>query len=442
MHIKVSPHQISTEEESKLQTRIAFEEKSVSMMDALQTATASSSNSAHTQTNGVIFAVNDVQIPSKPIFTLSERDVIDYRLKHDELIDEGAYSGAYETSTTSPVLYSRGHKHGFVEAITTAFGKHYPLALRPQHIWLLILQGIAEHVTQHAETLRSCWVKHQEGKKTLAVIRDEFLLHKRNDWLNVIMKLNEEQGQGGKDDSFLHQIRQYSVEGAYEDVMLSFSESTPTEQICMGITIMDTLKEYFDYKVYTRCGFPSIQLEGTLSDWESIRSKAEQLITTRCEPAFATRWLRALLPLLDIFIAQYRAASLRQPVDAQFWSSMCKRGGDRGSGGYNWLNGWFNIFFPYLKNKEWNRYCEPYSATQSYVLEGPQQDSKVVGVDEDELSVGISQVPVIWDYYGREFPLIFYAGFICAKQDCHTKVITPNVAWYVAGDANSYDENA
>jgi hypothetical protein len=33
----------------------------------------------------------------------------------------------------------RGHKNGFVAAATLAFAEHYPLAIRPQHLWILIL---------------------------------------------------------------------------------------------------------------------------------------------------------------------------------------------------------------------------------------------------------------------------------------------------------------
>ena len=58
------------------------------------------------------------------------------------------------------------HPHGFIAAAVSAFANHYPLALRPQHFWLMILQAIATHVELNAEELRSKWVAH-EGKKEL-----------------------------------------------------------------------------------------------------------------------------------------------------------------------------------------------------------------------------------------------------------------------------------
>ena len=33
---------------------------------------------------------------------------------------------------------------------------------------------------------------------------------------------------------------------------------------------------------------------------------------------------------------------------------MIKRGGESGSGGWNWFTGWMNVFFPYNKEKKKN----------------------------------------------------------------------------------------
>ena len=59
-------------------------------------------------------------------------------------------------------------QHGFIQAITTAFAEHWPLALRPEHIWTLVLQAVARHVDENTEELRERFVAH-EGKVTLEV---------------------------------------------------------------------------------------------------------------------------------------------------------------------------------------------------------------------------------------------------------------------------------
>ena len=62
---------------------------------------------------------------------------------------------------------------------------------------------------------------------------------------------------------------------------------------------MDVCKSFFQYKVYTLCGFPEITLKGTHDDWKLVRAKAEKILNQRCEPTFAKQWSAALLPVLD-----------------------------------------------------------------------------------------------------------------------------------------------
>jgi hypothetical protein len=194
---------------------------------------------------------------------------------------------------------------------------------------------------------------------------------------------------------------------------------------------MDVLQNYFEYRVSTLCGFPSITLEGQLEDWQKIRVNAETLISQRCKAEFAADWLPALLPLLDKFIEEYQKAQQGIPSDEVFWNSMCKRGSTGGSGGYTWFTGWFNIFFPYLKENEVNCYCVPYSTSLDYVREGRVPNSRSMVPDIRYFPDGLSTAPVKWMYFGKEILLEFKSGFICAKQDPETKTISANMAWYI-----------
>ena len=60
---------------------------------------------------------------------------------------------------------------GFLDAIAHAYMGHYPLALSAEHVWLKITQGIALHILDNAESLRSVFVNF-EGQKTLMCQRD------------------------------------------------------------------------------------------------------------------------------------------------------------------------------------------------------------------------------------------------------------------------------
>merc|ERR1719453_856983 len=108
----------------------------------------------------------------------------------DGLVDDGGMSHL------DMALIDRHHYNGFIAAVTAAFANHYPLALKPNHLWLLILQGVAKHVEHNAETVRKRWVSH-EGKKELLVRRDGFILGHPNDWAGVVT---------GAADSFSAQI--------------------------------------------------------------------------------------------------------------------------------------------------------------------------------------------------------------------------------------------
>merc|ERR1712178_270376 len=69
--------------------------------------------------------------------------------------------------------------HGFISAIITAWSEHLPLVLKPEHIWLLILQGIRAHVDADPEGARDRFVGFQ-GKKTLEIRRDRFVKGSRS----------------------------------------------------------------------------------------------------------------------------------------------------------------------------------------------------------------------------------------------------------------------
>ena len=50
----------------------------------------------------------------------------------------------------------------------TAHTNHYPIRIKPDHIWLLIIQGFSHHVNINSFELRSMFVTF-EGKKELVV---------------------------------------------------------------------------------------------------------------------------------------------------------------------------------------------------------------------------------------------------------------------------------
>eukprot|EP01083_Nonionella_stella_P216918 779139_1 len=56
-------------------------------------------------------------------------------------------------------------EHSFITSSVQAWNNHYPFKFRVEHIWLLILQGVAIHVDRYAEKLRNKYVKHESKMK-------------------------------------------------------------------------------------------------------------------------------------------------------------------------------------------------------------------------------------------------------------------------------------
>jgi len=341
------------------------------------------------------------------------------------LVDEG---GFFQFKEGAEVI-QECHPHGFIAAATSAFANHYPLSVRPQHFWLMILQAAAEHVEKHAEEVRDRWVAH-DGKKELEVRCDEFGLGAKNDWASVV---------DGKPDCFSLQINRNVITGLVEELAPAFTDTTSVENIALKITVMDVTKSFFSFKCSTCCGFPSVIMEGSLSDWQLLRQNAEALVKNRCQQAFAEQWAPMLLPLLDKLVEEYSnsISGVGKP-DEPFWNSMCKRGGTSGSGARTWFNGWINIFFPYIQDHP-NRFMVAYSSDNGYVKEGRDGGKYgmgaplgVEGPDCEDFPKGLASAPVQWDYNGKSIPLKFKAGFVGCEQDGHTGTVRPVIGWLIA----------
>jgi len=375
----------------------------------------------------------DVPTTSLPSSKMAEAlEAIAQRESQKGLVDAGGMFSFEESRS----LVAQAHPHGFIAAATAAFANHYPLALRPQHFWLMVLQATAVHVEQNAEEVRAKWVAH-EGKKALLVRCDEFRLNEKNNWASVV---------DGKPDCFSSQIDCNVVEGLAAELSPGFSDTSDVENIALKMTVMDITKSFSSFKCMTMCGFPSVIMEGSADDWRLLRRNAELLIRNRCQDEFSDKWCAALLPLLDVLVSEYQKGVTGDGrPDEQFWNSMCKRGGTSGSGSRTWFNGWINIFFPYILDHP-NPYMVPYSAESGYVKEGRnggrygmRAPADVQGPDCADFPKGLSAAPVVWNYFGKEVKLKFKAGFVGAEQDQATQVVRPVVGWLVLHD--DLDEN-
>ena len=81
-----------------------------------------------------------------------------------------------EFSSNQNVIHSLGDKElgylfsnvPFLDGIYKAHSNHYPIRIKPDDIWLLILQSFSHHVNSNYEELREYFVNF-DGKKMLNV---------------------------------------------------------------------------------------------------------------------------------------------------------------------------------------------------------------------------------------------------------------------------------
>lgn len=295
--------------------------------------------------------------------------------------------------------------NAMVGAIHASFDDHVPLVLSPDDIWLTIAQGFAFHVDADPEALRKHFVQH-EGKKLIDVRRDHFVKGAdTNHWPGVFAEFSDKIAE--------------NIGVKKRDLIVSrFSTTGPIELVASEVTLMDSMKNFFDYRVSTCCGIPEITLLGTVQDWKDVRARTQALGEYGLD-----WWTKHLLPVLDQFVDASEGK-----VDRSFWTSIYREGG--GSGG-PYVTGWVQIFFPYEENWADNgRYTRRNSRLERWDLKN-MRHGMCDGPTFDGLPSGISKAPFEWHYFAEVFPMEFVAGFVGYTQDPTSLAVRPAIGWGV-----------
>jgi len=107
-----------------------------------------------------------------------------------------------------------------------------------------------------------------------------------------------------------------------------FATTSLEDRLIAGAVFIASKKNYLEYNFHRpKCGIPCVTLDGTLSDWEDVRSRLDKL------EEFGLRdWSNSLKTILDQFLKAKRGE-----VDGICGSKMC----DCASGDFC---GWINTF--------------------------------------------------------------------------------------------------
>ena len=313
-------------------------------------------------------------------------------------------NGVIKSSIDGDSLISFG-THSFYKGMINAYASHRGIVLSPDVIWLLISQGFAAHVNLNSEELRNKIVYHQ-GKKTLEVESHKNLLLETD-------KVNWDSIFG----EFEKQIRSNTKNNIADIITADFSTTGRTEKIASQITLMESVKSYFEYKVMTLgCGIPDITLTGTPDDWRKVREKAQSLKGYGMD-----WWIDSLDPILKQFVDASQGT-----VDTEFWTEMVGSANTRKIGcgipskdAVNtelMFDGWFTTFYPY------NAFGDRISGMLTY---------------NARLLPEVVETPFVYevrDYDGTvlaKYDMQLYAGIIGLSEDPANGALKPEIGWMV-----------
>ncbi|CAG8684225.1 12672_t:CDS:1 [Dentiscutata erythropus] len=193
---------------------------------------------------------------------------------------------------------------------------------------------------------------------------------------------------------------------------MQFFDNYPTS---LTVVLLDAVKAYFEYEVYTLCGIPKVTLEETLEDWMKLQEKVINLRELNLELDF---WLDRLEPVLWNLVATYH-----DEIDHDFWGRIIKIDEVHSSGGGTLVSRWLMNFFPY------NQAGRP--LTTNSVIRIQNIPDSIVGVL----------------FLLDELKSKFMAGFIGANQEIlegsdSEFVVSPVIGWSIIDNPNDSDESS
>ena len=283
-----------------------------------------------------------------------------------------------------PILYGFYNAHAL----------HYPIRLKPDDIWLLIIQAFSNHININSEKLRHKFVNF-DGKKTLNIDFEQI-----NDIKNIIKSHYED---------FISQINNKMKNVLGEQLMdiltPNFTTTDNNSTIICKLSVMNAFKKYFEYKMKIGpaiCGIPYIILEGNSEDYKEILKKINFL------KKYDFNWyVDRIIPHIEKMVEAKEGN-----IDTNYFKSFIQdeKITESIGGGclpphlrktnkikVDYIKGWFLDFFAYFgKGRKYQRVTGRYIkiedfntlAEQTLVVPFKIENKKIGEVNEKQFKVG------------------------------------------------------
>ena len=323
--------------------------------------------------------------------------------KNQFLLNKYNVVGASPNFYTTKV-YTKGISN-ILQGFYSAYENHLPIRLTPDIIWLLIVQGFAQHVNYNAEYLRNRFVNF-ENKKKLELIITKYHSYKQmkpQDYENLFENMAE-------------QIKENIGEELVNTIDFNFSTSNKITKIVGYTSIMSAMKKYFEFRgACHSCNYPYIILEGSLEDWESILKKTKTLSKYDLK-----KWAAILEFVLTKIIETKKGK-----INKDFWKEILypdKVDEEIEIGVYEYktikvdgIKGWLLLFFPYFKDGRFR--CDNSLKTKDFWrLPDRLLKTPLIMKSDDE----------------GETKMTIYSGFIGMNVDKEKdNLVTAEIGWYV-----------
>lgn len=352
---------------------------------------------------------------------LKQRGLFEFTSLDSYLISDEDYENAKALSMEKKIyhcsskldeaIYVSGLRgHPILEGYYQSYAKHIPVTVSPDILWMLIVQGFSRHIDQNAEKLRNKFVDF-DGQKTLIVDGDEWTIEEitREGWESTFA-------------AFVELIKRNAGDSMVKIITPTFSTTTPTIQVSSQIAIMSCFKNYFKYiRLYGGCGFPYINLQGTLKDYEELKSKVEKLKGFDIDD-----WIMELIIIIDKIIETKKGK-----VDVDFWKNMIKNKETmepRGSGALTKvenIDGWLLNFYPYYKVDDAFEKCE--KLVRKADFNKPLDVKNLKNIPEEMV-----EVPLIMHHKitGKDTELTIKTGFLGMIQE-KNGLAKPEIGWFI-----------
>ena len=244
----------------------------------------------------------------------------------------------FNLDTDEQEIFNTG-KTSLIQGLIAAYKNHYPITISPDMIWILIMQGFSRFMEKYENLVRERFVNFT-GKKDLKLERLQYSPYNASKevWDGIIKE-------------FVQKIGNNVGKEVVDNLECDFSTTSAVAKVTSQVCIMSAMKQYFTYRVLMAgCGISSITLEGSIKDWEKIKSKLEFLSTKALK-----WWTKHLIPIIDNIITTKKYYSTYGQLNQElidFWKGMIRLKGEGDLYDPHMINGWIVKFIPNLRGEK------------------------------------------------------------------------------------------